>query len=125
MSGTSAELPSEMDAAVYRGHKTVTVERRPVPRPGPGEVLVEVSHCGICGSDLHMMVEDWGSPGLVFGHEYSGVIAAIGTPEELKAQVGPEATLDDVFTHFTGADINEGGRFRDIARTRRTASRLG
>ena len=56
---------------------------------------------------------------------HRGVIAAIGTPAELKARVGPEASLDDVFTHFTGADINEGGRFRDIARTRRTASRLG
>jgi ABC-2 type transport system ATP-binding protein len=56
---------------------------------------------------------------------HRGLIAAIGTPAELKARVGPEATLDDVFTHFTGADINEGGRFRDVARTRRTASRLG
>jgi len=56
---------------------------------------------------------------------HRGVIAAIGTPAELTAQVGPSATLDDAFMHFTGADINEGGRFRDVARTRRTASRLG
>jgi ABC-2 type transport system ATP-binding protein len=56
---------------------------------------------------------------------HRGVIAAIGTPVELKARVGPDASLDDVFRHFTGADIDEGGRFRDVARTRRTASRLG
>jgi ABC-2 type transport system ATP-binding protein len=56
---------------------------------------------------------------------HRGVIAAIGTPAELKTRVGPGATLDDVFRHFTGADIDEGGRFRDVARTRRTASRLG
>jgi threonine dehydrogenase-like Zn-dependent dehydrogenase len=56
----------------------VGVERRAVPAPGSGQVLVEVSHCGICGSDLHLMVEGWGKPGLVGGHEFTGVIAAVG-----------------------------------------------
>ena len=42
-----------MSAAVYRSPGVVTVEERPVPRPGPGQVLVEVDHCGICGSDIH------------------------------------------------------------------------
>jgi (R,R)-butanediol dehydrogenase/meso-butanediol dehydrogenase/diacetyl reductase len=67
----------DMPVAVYRGQGDVAVERRAVPTPGPGQVLVEVSHCGICGSDLHMMVEGWGKPGLVGGHEYTGVIAAL------------------------------------------------
>ena len=58
-------LPDLMPAAVYRGHGRVEVDHLPVPRPGPGQVLVEVSHCGICGSDLHMMVEGWGKPGMV------------------------------------------------------------
>ena len=40
------------------------VEERPVPRPGPGEVLVEVGHCGICGSDIHIILEGWGKPGV-------------------------------------------------------------
>jgi ABC-2 type transport system ATP-binding protein len=56
---------------------------------------------------------------------HHGLVAAIGTPSELKAQVGPGATLDAVFSHFTGTDIEAGGTFREIARTRRTASRLG
>jgi ABC-2 type transport system ATP-binding protein len=56
---------------------------------------------------------------------HQGKVAAVGTPTELKAQVGPDATLDDVFTHFTGSGIETGGSFRDVARTRRTASRLG
>jgi (R,R)-butanediol dehydrogenase / meso-butanediol dehydrogenase / diacetyl reductase len=38
-----------------------------------------VSHCGICGTDLHLMIEDWGTPGSIGGHEYSGVVAAIGS----------------------------------------------
>lgn len=56
----------------------VLLEERPVPEPGPGEVVVEVSHCGICGSDLHLMMEGWGGPGSVHGHEFSGVIRAVG-----------------------------------------------
>lgn len=78
MSGRHRPIADQMPAAVYRGGGEVTVESRPVPSPGPGEVLVEVSHCGICGSDLHMMVEGWGKPGLVGGHEFTGVVAAIG-----------------------------------------------
>ena len=56
---------------------------------------------------------------------HHGLVAAIGSPAELKAQVGPGATLDDVFAQYTGAGIEAGGTFRDVARTRRTASRLG
>ena len=56
---------------------------------------------------------------------HNGVLAVLGTPAELKAQVGPAATLDDVFIHFTGATISEGGDLRDAARTRLTTQRLG
>src|SRR5690242_2411807 len=54
-----------------------------------------------------------------------GKVAAIGTPADLKASVGPEATLDDVFVHFSGGTIQEEGSYRDVRATRRTASRLG
>ncbi len=61
-----------MPVAVYRRPGLVEVEERTVPRPGPGEVLVEVDHCGICGSDIHLMLEGWaGRPGLVAGHEFT------------------------------------------------------
>src|SRR4051794_3260138 len=68
----------EMPVAVYRGKGEIAVDYKPVPQPGPGEVLVEVSHCGVCGTDLHMVLEGWGSPGAVGGHEWSGRIAAVG-----------------------------------------------
>lgn len=71
-------IPEHMAVAVYRGKGVVEVEQRPVPEPPPGSVLVEVSHCGVCGSDLHMIVEQWGKPGFVGGHEYTGTIAAVG-----------------------------------------------
>jgi len=55
-----------------------------------------------------------------------GKVVAIGTPSELKSSIKVEnATLDDVFIHFTGDKLDLGGRFRDTARTRRTARRLG
>ena len=49
---------------------------------------------------------------------------AIGSPAALKAQVGPQANLDDVFIYYAGGSIEHGGNYRDTAQTRRTASRL-
>jgi ABC-2 type transport system ATP-binding protein len=54
-----------------------------------------------------------------------GKVAAVGRPSELKATVGPEATLDDVFVHYSGGTIQEEGNYRDIRQTRSTARRLG
>ncbi|MGH9018392.1 MAG: zinc-dependent alcohol dehydrogenase, partial [Acidimicrobiales bacterium] len=71
-------MPEQMPVAVLRAPGDVVVEQRPVPAPGPGQVLVEVGHCGICGSDIHLMLEGWGKPGLVGGHEFTGVVSAVG-----------------------------------------------
>jgi (R,R)-butanediol dehydrogenase / meso-butanediol dehydrogenase / diacetyl reductase len=76
--GAAGEIPAVMESAVYRRPGDIGVEERPVPRPAPGEVLVEVAYCGICGSDLHIMIEGWGKPGSVGGHEYTGIVAAVG-----------------------------------------------
>jgi ABC-2 type transport system ATP-binding protein len=54
-----------------------------------------------------------------------GKIAAIGAPSELKAAIGGNATLDDVFVHYTGNILESGGGYRETSRTRRTARRLG
>jgi len=60
---------------------------------------------------------------IAFMHQ--GKIAAIGSPADLKAAMGPQASLGDVFIRYTGAEISEGGDLRDVARTRRTSQRLG
>jgi len=60
---------------------------------------------------------------IAFMHQ--GRVAAIGSPAQLKTAVGPQATLGDVFIHYTGAEISDGGDLRDVARTRRTSQRLG
>jgi 2-desacetyl-2-hydroxyethyl bacteriochlorophyllide A dehydrogenase len=82
-----------MKAAVYTGDRTVAVEERPVPVPSAGEVVIAVEYCGICGTDLHSVMEGWGRPGAILGHEYSGRIAAVG-PGVGGWAVGDEVTAE-------------------------------
>ena len=49
----------------------------PVPDPGPGEALLRVTGCGICGSDLHLASQIAGT-GAVLGHEIAAQVAAVG-----------------------------------------------
>jgi 2-desacetyl-2-hydroxyethyl bacteriochlorophyllide A dehydrogenase len=76
-------LPETMRASVLTGVRQLEVQERPVPRPLPGEVVVEVAAVGVCGSDVHYYRE--GRIGgfvvdapLILGHEVSGRIAAVG-----------------------------------------------
>jgi threonine dehydrogenase-like Zn-dependent dehydrogenase len=52
-------LPDTMRAAVYHQQGDLSLEDRDVPDLGPRDVLLEVSHCGICGSDIHFVLEGW------------------------------------------------------------------
>ncbi|MGO9645649.1 MAG: ATP-binding cassette domain-containing protein [Candidatus Bathyarchaeia archaeon] len=54
-----------------------------------------------------------------------GKVVAIGTTKALKESVGHIATLNDVFVHYAGYELESGGSFRDVSRTRRVAQRLG
>jgi ABC-2 type transport system ATP-binding protein len=55
-----------------------------------------------------------------------GRVAALGRPEDLKESIGKaDATLDEVFAHYTGHELDNGGNFREISRTRRTIARRG
>jgi ABC-2 type transport system ATP-binding protein len=56
---------------------------------------------------------------------HRGTIRALGTTDALKAELGADATLDDVFRHFTGDLLDDQGSFRDVRTARRTARRLG
>ena len=55
---------------------------------------------------------------------HGGRIVDVGAPAELKAKLGPEATLDDVFANLTGASIDNGGSYRDVRRFRRAVGKL-
>ncbi len=55
-----------------------------------------------------------------------GKVTALGTPEELKNSIDlPNATLDDVFIHYAGGELESGGNYREASRSRRVAHRLG
>jgi len=67
-----------MDASVYVGDGLLEVQQVAVPEPGPRDVLVEVGQCGICGTDVHLVLEQIARPGTVLGHEWAGTVAAVG-----------------------------------------------
>jgi (R,R)-butanediol dehydrogenase/meso-butanediol dehydrogenase/diacetyl reductase len=67
-----------MSAAVLKGPGRLDVEEVPIPDLDAGQVLVEVEHCGVCGTDLHLVLEGWGQPGSVPGHEWTGRVVAVG-----------------------------------------------
>lgn len=68
-------------AVVHQFSAPLTVEERPVPTPGPGEVLVRIETCGLCHTDIHAAHGDWPvkpTPPFVPGHEGVGVVEALG-----------------------------------------------
>ena len=71
-------IPATMVAAVYRGVNDIRMESVPVPRIGAGEILVRVHTCGVCGTDLKKIATGSHSAPRIFGHETTGVIAAVG-----------------------------------------------
>ncbi len=71
-------VPATMRAAVYRGIDDVRIETIPVPEIGPGEVLVKIHTCGICGTDLKKIHTGSHDAPRVFGHEMSGTIVKVG-----------------------------------------------
>jgi L-iditol 2-dehydrogenase len=74
----SQTLPATMLAAVYRGVNDVRLETVPVPKIGAGELLLRVHTCGVCGTDLKKIATGSHSAPRIFGHETSGMVAAVG-----------------------------------------------
>jgi L-iditol 2-dehydrogenase len=67
-----------MRAGVYRGANQVTVEDVPVPQIGPGEVLLRVAACGVCGTDIKKIHHGFVRPPQIFGHEIAGTVVEVG-----------------------------------------------
>lgn len=91
-----------MKALLLRNYKQLEIADLPVPTPGPGEVLVRVAACGICGSDVHGYDGSSGRriPPIVMGHEAAGRIAAAGAGVTGFAE-GDRVTFDS--TIYCGA----------------------
>lgn len=67
-----------MKAAVYLGPGAVEVRDWPAPEAGPGELLLRVTGCGLCGSDIAKLMGGSVPPPAVFGHEVVGRVEAVG-----------------------------------------------
>ena len=65
-----------MRAAVVTADGRVEVVDRPELTPGPGQVVVAVERCGVCGSDLHLLASGLVPAGAVLGHEFGGTVTA-------------------------------------------------
>ncbi|HZL51329.1 MAG TPA: zinc-dependent dehydrogenase [Terracidiphilus sp.] len=72
------KIPSTMRAVVYRGINDMRVETVPVPTIGPGELLIKVATCGICGTDLKKIHMGSHSAPRIFGHEMTGTVVQVG-----------------------------------------------
>ena len=67
-----------MQAVVYRGVNDLRLETVPVPSIGPGELLVKIATCGICGTDLKKIHTGSHSAPRIFGHEMAGTVVQAG-----------------------------------------------
>jgi L-iditol 2-dehydrogenase len=101
-----------MRAAVLEGVGKVSVQDRPVPDPGPGEVLVQVTAVGTCGSDVHYY--EHGRIGdfvvdapLVLGHEPAGRIVAAGPGADRHA-IGQRVSIEPGVPDFTCPECRAG-----------------
>lgn len=67
-----------MRAAFCSAPGVIDIREVPTPEPGPGEVVVRVAACGICGSDLHWFLGHLPPPSVCPGHEIAGAVARRG-----------------------------------------------
>ncbi|SHE58993.1 zinc-dependent alcohol dehydrogenase family protein [Desulforamulus putei] len=83
-----------MRAAVIEGPHKISIQEVPYPTPGPGQVVVKVEACGICGTDYHILEGDFLSPyPLIPGHEFSGTVHELGEGVQ-NWQVGERVAVD-------------------------------
>ena len=83
-----------MKALTWQGKRDVRVETVPVPQIGPGELLVRVHTCGICGTDLKKIATGSHSAPRIFGHETSGVVAAVAPWQRFGELAWDKISLD-------------------------------
>src|SRR3954454_12193410 len=108
-----------MRALVYYGPHEMRLEEIPAPTPGPGEALVQVKAVGICGSDVHGYTGASGrrTAGMVMGHEFAGVVHALG-PGVTAPAVGARVAVNPVLYCGECADCQAGQE--QLCRKRRT-----
>jgi L-iditol 2-dehydrogenase len=101
-----------MKALLLSRYRHLEIADLPKPIPGPGEILVKVAACGICGSDVHGYDGSSGRriPPIVMGHEAAGRVAAVG-PQVTGWVEGDRVTIDSTIScgtcrYCTRGEIN-------------------
>ena len=82
-----------MKAAFVKEPSTIVIDDVETPSIGPGDILVKMQSCGICGSDLEKVFGKYGQPSMRLGHEPAGIITKVGS------NVTDFKKGDRVFTH--------------------------
>jgi (R,R)-butanediol dehydrogenase/meso-butanediol dehydrogenase/diacetyl reductase len=67
-----------MKAGLITGHEKIEFQEFPSPVPDLGKAVVEISHCGICGTDLHAFQSGAPYNPAICGHEWAGTVSAVG-----------------------------------------------
>jgi len=84
-----------MKAAVFQGTGHIEIVELPMPEPEPGEVVIKVHYCGICGSDLGAYETGTYGAGLIIGHEFAGEV--VNTGERVYGlEVGDLVTVNSI-----------------------------
>ena len=83
-----------MQALFAKAPFQIEIRELPMPRPGPGEVLVKVHACGLCGTDLHF-VRDWAGDPMPLGHEIAAEVVEPG-PGVTAYRPGERVIVEDV-----------------------------
>ncbi|MBU0619588.1 MAG: alcohol dehydrogenase catalytic domain-containing protein [Patescibacteria group bacterium] len=86
-----------MKTIEYLGPKKLVLKNRPKPKPKANEILMQTKSVGICGTDLHIYNGGMNLPTpLVPGHEFSGIISAIGSQVSKNFKIGDRITAEHV-----------------------------
>ncbi len=83
-------------AVVHSFTEPLVLEERPIPEPGPEQVLVHIETCGLCHTDIHAAQGDWPvkpSPPFVPGHEGVGIVEKLGSGNSHGLEVGMRVAL--------------------------------
>lgn len=82
-----------MKAAVVKSNSNIEIKNIEKPPVGPGDILVKMRACGICGSDVEKVFGKYGQPSMRLGHEPAGIITQVGS------EISNFSVGDRVFTH--------------------------